>query len=260
MQGTYTQRFNTRHRLNGHLFQGRYKAIPIEAEQPEYFRRASDYIHLNPARAHLLERTQPDLMDYPWSSFPAFAQTNALPKWLRRERVFASMELPDERAGSRRRYRAWMAERAREVLERNATAEETEEWRDLRRGWYLGSDSFRDRLMDRAGDAIAGRKRASYRAEGLRGHDEKQAARLLTEGLEQLGLTPAAVRSLKQNDVRKQALAWLVKTQTIVEDEWLVRRLQMGHRSNISRAVSALRQSNTREHKRLRKLLHKCTD
>ena len=29
-QGTYTQRYNTRHRLSGHLFQGRYKAIPVE--------------------------------------------------------------------------------------------------------------------------------------------------------------------------------------------------------------------------------------
>lgn len=32
-QGTYTQRSNARHRLSGHLFQGRYKAIPIEAQQ-----------------------------------------------------------------------------------------------------------------------------------------------------------------------------------------------------------------------------------
>ncbi len=49
-QGAYTQRFNARQRLSGHLFQGRYKAIPVDAERPEYFRIASDYIHLNPAR------------------------------------------------------------------------------------------------------------------------------------------------------------------------------------------------------------------
>ncbi|MEO8350992.1 MAG: transposase [Chthoniobacteraceae bacterium] len=41
-QGTYTQRFNARHRVAGHLFQGRYKAAPIDAEQPDYFRRVSD--------------------------------------------------------------------------------------------------------------------------------------------------------------------------------------------------------------------------
>ena len=36
-QGTYTQRFNARHRLSGHLFQGRYKAIPVQAESDGYF-------------------------------------------------------------------------------------------------------------------------------------------------------------------------------------------------------------------------------
>ena len=30
LQSTYTQRFNARHKVWGHLFQGRYKALPIE--------------------------------------------------------------------------------------------------------------------------------------------------------------------------------------------------------------------------------------
>ena len=166
-QGTYTQRFNARHRLSGHLFQGRYKAIPVEAEQPEYFRRASQYIHLNPVRAHLLDAKQPDLMSYVWSSFPRFAQQATLPGWLRRDRVFGSVELPDEGAGSRRRYRGWMARRTEEVLELNKGAEQEQEWKELQRGWYLGSASFRDRLMDRAGEIVAGRKRASYCRESL---------------------------------------------------------------------------------------------
>ena len=32
LQGTYTQRFNGRHEVFGHLFQGRYKAILVEAD------------------------------------------------------------------------------------------------------------------------------------------------------------------------------------------------------------------------------------
>lgn len=259
-QGTYTQRFNARHRLSGHLFQGRYKAIPIEGERPEYFRLASDYIHLNPARARLLKGAKPDLMSYIWSSFPLFVKTAALPSWLRRERVFGSAELPDEGAGSRRRYRAWMARRAQEVLELEEDAEVAQEWRALQRGWYLGSESFRDRLMDRVDGIVAGRKRASYRREGLGAHDEKEALRLLAGGLDRLGLTANTVLSLRKTDPRKQALAWLIKTRTVMRDEWLVARLQMGHRSNISRAVSLFRTSSDRERNRLRKLLHICTD
>src|SRR5208282_2971201 len=36
LQGTYTQRYNRRHDLSGHLFQGRYKAVPVEADNPGY--------------------------------------------------------------------------------------------------------------------------------------------------------------------------------------------------------------------------------
>lgn len=259
-QGTYTQRFNARHRLSGHLFQGRYKAIPIEAERPEYFRIASDYIHLNPARARLLDGAKPDLLSYAWSSFPLFVKEARLPEWLRRERVFGSAELSDEGAGSRRRYRAWMARRTHEVLDLEETEEQAQKWRKLQRGWYLGSENFRDRLMDRVDGIVAGRKRNSYRGENLRTHDEREAAKLLSAGLDRLRLTARMVVALKKTDPRKQALAWLIKTRTVVRDEWLIARLEMGHRSNISRAVSAFRISAGREHNRLRKLLHTCAD
>ena len=41
-QGTYTVRFNARHRLAGHLFAGRYKAVLVEREEPSYGRVLSD--------------------------------------------------------------------------------------------------------------------------------------------------------------------------------------------------------------------------
>ena len=46
--GTYTQRFNSRHKVFGHLFQGRYKALIVDGEQDNYFQTVSTYIHLNP--------------------------------------------------------------------------------------------------------------------------------------------------------------------------------------------------------------------
>lgn len=58
-QGTYAQRFNVRHRQVGHLFQGRYKAIPVDGEESEYFEHVSEYIHLNPARARVLDAEKP---------------------------------------------------------------------------------------------------------------------------------------------------------------------------------------------------------
>ena len=106
----------------------------------------------------------------------------------------------------------------------------------------------------------AGRKRYSYHGENLRVHEEREAAKLLSAGLDRLGLTARMVVFLKKIDPRNQALAWLIKTRTVVRDEWLIARLEKGHRSNISRAVSAFRTSAGRERNRLIRVLHTCTD
>src|ERR1043165_8443047 len=36
--GTYTIRFNRRHRLRGHLFAGRYKSLLVDGASPDYLR------------------------------------------------------------------------------------------------------------------------------------------------------------------------------------------------------------------------------
>src|SRR5438128_4115616 len=69
--GTYTSRFNRRHRLLGHLFSGRYKALVVDGSGSGYLRSVADYVHLNPVRAKLLRAEQP-LRDYRWSSYPEY--------------------------------------------------------------------------------------------------------------------------------------------------------------------------------------------
>ena len=49
LQTAYTQRFNARHRMRGHLFAGRYHSMVVEADNAHYFSTIIDYIHLNPA-------------------------------------------------------------------------------------------------------------------------------------------------------------------------------------------------------------------
>src|SRR5436309_394590 len=69
--GTYTLRFNHRHKLFGHLFSGRYKALPVDGSGNGYLRTVCDYVHLNPVRAQLLTAERP-LRTYPWSSYPEY--------------------------------------------------------------------------------------------------------------------------------------------------------------------------------------------
>ncbi len=62
----YSIRLNHRHKLSGHVFGGRYKALIVEG-RGGYLKTACDYVHLNPVRAGLL-RLEDRLAAYPWSS------------------------------------------------------------------------------------------------------------------------------------------------------------------------------------------------
>ena len=63
--GVYTSRFNRKHKLFGHLFSGRYKALIVDGSGSGYLRTVCDYVHLNPVRAKLLGK-QDKLRAYPW--------------------------------------------------------------------------------------------------------------------------------------------------------------------------------------------------
>ena len=71
--GTYTMRFNRRHRVSGHLFAGRYKSLLIDGAASDYLRIVCDYVHLNPVRAGPV-RKQERLRKYRWRTdpFPLF--------------------------------------------------------------------------------------------------------------------------------------------------------------------------------------------
>ena len=260
-QGTYTARLNARHRLRGHVFQGRYKAIPVEAEDnPEYFRVVSDYIHLNPARAGLLPREKADIAAYRWSSLPALAGLVNGANWLFRGRVFAALRLKDEGHTSRRRFLDYMRERAAEVV-RGQTRELQQEWNGVRRGWYLGGNAFCERLQALADQVVSGHRRVSYEDRGLTLHDERQAERWLSAALPELGLNMEELQGLKQSDPRKQAVGWLLKTKTTVPVAWICQRLAMGDASNVRRAALVFRRAPNREIKKLKaRILHICRD
>jgi putative transposase len=66
LNGSYTTYVNIKRKRCGHLLQGRYKAVLIDADS--YLLEVSRYVHLNPVRAGLAKR--PEL--YPYSSYPAY--------------------------------------------------------------------------------------------------------------------------------------------------------------------------------------------
>jgi len=73
---SYAAYFNRKRQRSGHLFQGRFKAIVVDADA--YLKHLSRYIHLNPKRAKMVEHVK----DYQWSSYPFFSGYKKAPHWL----------------------------------------------------------------------------------------------------------------------------------------------------------------------------------
>lgn len=224
-QTTCTTRHNKRHDIRGHLFQGRFKAVPVEAEADDYFSTVSDYIHLNPVRARLLRSPQ-KLADYPWSSFPAIcAEPRNRPEWLEVSRVLGARGGKDNAPG-RRRYRMNLEKRAMEEAQPQRASPAT--WQAVREAWAIGSDKFRGdlrrQLLEREEDAPAGRPVAR--------HGEEEARRLIADGAVRLKLGDFA--ELPANHAGKVALAAFVKRRTSVTNRWLGENLSMGSHSNVS--------------------------
>lgn len=255
-QTTYTARFNARHHVCGHLFQGRYKAIPLDPADPSRFRILCDYIHLNPVRAHLLPGSGSHPEDYPWSSLPAILGRAVRPSWQETKRLLAAAGM------TRPVYAAFLRRRASEIGGANSAQKKVldEEWREIRRGWALGGDDFRRELVDRLGTRIAPRKRESYSGEGADACDLCRAQALLDRGLCVLHLDLDELRARKTTDPTKQALVWLVRSSSRVSVDWLCATFCLGHRSNLSRAVRAMEAAQDPIRLRLKSKMLQCKD
>ncbi len=73
---SYATYFNKKRGRQGHLFQGRFKSILVDADA--YLKQVSRYVHLNPVRAKLVDT----VVDHEWSSYPAFIGKTKAPEWL----------------------------------------------------------------------------------------------------------------------------------------------------------------------------------
>lgn len=76
LNGVYTQSSNRRHQKVGHLFQGRYKAILVDADA--YLLELTRYVVLNPVAAGMVKHPS----SWEWSSYMAMIGKTNAPNWL----------------------------------------------------------------------------------------------------------------------------------------------------------------------------------
>ena len=141
LNGVYTQAFNRRHGLVGHLFQGRFKAILVDREA--YLLALCRYVERNPVAAGRVARPE----DWPWSSCQAHLGWVASPDWLDTAALHAQLlERPAETDADRQAAAARHADLVGAVQ-----ADDTSFCIDAVRGQvFMGDDDFVARMQSRA--------------------------------------------------------------------------------------------------------------
>jgi len=214
---TYTIRFNHRHKLFGHVFSGRYKALIVDGSGHGYLRAVCDYVHLNPVRANLLGSEQ-RLLEYPWSSFGWYlAARKHRPEWLRVDRLLGEHGIGEDSVAGRRQFEQRMEARRAEPDAEAA-------WRPIRRGWCFGPAEFKAKLLEQ----MEGKLGEHHSGEMRRESAEAKADRIVREELKRRDWSEAELAKRRKGDPAKLELAARLRRETTLTIRQIAQRLQMG--------------------------------
>jgi REP element-mobilizing transposase RayT len=219
--GTYTSRHNRRHKQFGHLFSGRYKALPVDGSGTGYLKAACDYVHLNPARAKLIA-PEVSLSNFPWSSFPLYLAPARRPAWLRVDRLLGEWGIPKDSPAGREVFEQHM--------ERRRAADLDEEFNQLERSWYVGGEQFRQELLEQ----VHTRPGPSHFGEAVQEAVEARAERLVADALKRFGWTEQELVRRPKGHCAKVELARQLRAHTTMPMAWIAQRLCMGTRGYLA--------------------------
>lgn len=143
----YVQYITTRYQRSGTLWEGRYKAVPMDSEG--YVMTCYRYIEMNPVRAGMV--THPG--GYRWSSYPGNAD-GTIDELLKPHALYRALGSDD--TARRSAYRKLLRMKVEET--------ELSELREaINKGWMLGSDRFKRKV-----EAVAQRRVAPLARGGKR--------------------------------------------------------------------------------------------
>ena len=131
LNGVFTQTSNRRHHRSGHLFQGRYKAILVDADA--HLLELTRYVVLNPVRAGMVNH--PGL--WSWSSYNAVIGEALSPPWLATDDLLA--QFASQRKQAIRRYDEFVMQ----------GVDQESIWNNLNRQVFLGNDNFVLRMQEK---------------------------------------------------------------------------------------------------------------
>jgi len=223
LQGAFATRFNRFTGERGHVFQGRYKSLLIEPDQP--LLGLVNYIHLNPVRAKIV--TLDNLKAYALSSFPKYFKKH-VPGIYDRGFCLGLIDLPDSAAGMRR-YHKYL-----ELQDEQDPKRKEELYRKYCRGWIVASKEYKkERQKEISNDY------PDVEWEGV-GMSDLKAAKwesLLKKELKSLGKNQKDIESSPKGMEWKIKIAIALRTEG-ASNPWIAKALNMGHPSRVSNLLS----------------------
>jgi len=231
--GVYTSRFNIRHKWCGHLFAGRYKALIVDGSDSGYLRTVCDYVHLNPVRANLLAPEAP-METFLWSSYGHYLKApRKRPPWLRVDRLLGENGIPRDSAAGRREFE-------RRMEARRAGEGDAGQWKGMRRGWCLGSETFKRGLLERLHGQLGPNQAGAMRRQS----NQARAEGIIATELKRRRWQEADLSRRAKSDPVKLALAARLRRETTLTIQEIADRLRMGSRKSMAPKLHAWSKAN----------------
>ena len=243
LQATFANRFNRLRGERGHLFQGRYKALLVEAG--EALGAVCHYIHLNPVRAGIVPVAR--LGEFRPSSYWYLVRDRRRPNFLRVDTALAEAGGLTDTAAGRRSYANYLAWQAEE-----GPAGRSKAYVKLSQGWALGTAEFKAALVKDY--ALAADARA-WESVGAREIRTAQWESALGDCLRRLGKVSAEAGREPKSARWKAAVALRLKETTQAGNRWLTERLDMGRPEAVSVYVGRLKAAGAQTDDSYRQLI-----
>jgi REP element-mobilizing transposase RayT len=234
LMSTTATRFNRFRQERGHLFQGRYQALPIE--DARVMGHVIDYVHLNPVRARVVEAAQ--VGAFRWSS---------LARFLRGPR-FAGLDPEGALTG-----RGWSdtpegwSGYVEHLIALAANHEEQKRlgYERFSTGWAIGGTDWQRTLAAEHKNKALTPGLAAQEARALR---EAQWREVFDKKLQETGRTKAEALTAPKTARWKLQLAQSVRAESGASVAWLTRELALGAEGTARSMMSRFRNSKTQQY------------
>ena len=223
LNGHYTGYFNRKYSRSGHLFQGRYKGILVDKDS--YLLQLSRYVHLNPAKAGIVDKPE----QYLWSSYPSFTGKGQKYDWVEYSWILGQFG-PDEQKASKE-YKIFVDAGLKE--------EQSSLFIDVQGQVILGDETF----LEKTKKLLAGKRISREIVERKKLCRAPRPEEIITAVADTYGVKEKSVTESggKDNKARKIAMYLVYQYSGIGNNE--IGELFGGiHYSAVSKAVSRLKQ------------------